>query len=120
MRGWLVTAVLLAAAALLVAGLWIARPGSPPKFIDYYGILDEDSIVIGTLTGDGDEIRVTDVNQTADTVTITVQTFTFIFGPRADIGRPIELLVDLDRPLGDRQVWDPYHEVPRVDTRPSR
>ena len=120
MSRWLLTAVLLGVAALLVVGLWIARPGGTPAFIDYYGIVDQDSIVIGTLTGDGDETRVTDVRQTAETVTITVQVFTVIFGPRADIGRPIELLVDLDRPLGDRKVWDPYHEVPRFDTRPRR
>jgi hypothetical protein len=50
-RPWLWAAALLGAVALLGAGFWIFRPGGQPLVIDYYLVVDEDSIIIGTLAG---------------------------------------------------------------------
>ena len=113
MRSWLLAGSLLAALAVFAVGFWLLRPGSDPLIVDYYRVSDENTLVIGTTAGDGEETRITAVVETSDSVTITAQTFRFMFGPMSSIGRPVELVVELDRPLGDRGVFDPYHAVPR-------
>jgi hypothetical protein len=108
----MLTLTILAVAAMGLAWFLYLRPGGPPRFIDWYELADGDSLVIQTETGAGEEIRVTDVLETADSVTITVRSFTTDFGISTDIGVKVQLRVDLEQPLGDRRVFDPHHEVP--------
>jgi hypothetical protein len=117
-KSWWLAAAGLGIAVLIVAGFLLFRPGGPPAFIDYYRIVDEDTIVIGTGGGNDEETRVTDVVESDERVTITARSFTTNFGMGNDLGIPIELEVELDAPLGDRGVFDPHHEVPRVESAP--
>jgi hypothetical protein len=110
---WLLAVAIIAIAAFGLAWFLYLRPGGGPITIDYYRIVDEDSIIIGTTTGACDESRVTEVAETPHSVTITVHSFTFDFGPCPGVGIPIELAVELDRPLGDRPVFDHRHQVER-------
>jgi hypothetical protein len=112
---WLWAGVLFGTVALLAVGFWMLRPGSQPLVVDYYRVVDEDSIIIGTLTGLNVETRITKVAEASDSVTITVQSFTIALGPSTDRGYPIELPVELGEPLGERAVFDPYHAVPLKD-----
>lgn len=113
MRSWILAAVAVGVVAVSVVGLWIVRPGGEPRVLRYYRLVDEDTLIVGTETTSGEEIRVTEVVESADAVTITVRGFTVIFGPTAPVGVPVELRVDLDAPLGNRAVFDPHHDVPR-------
>lgn len=111
-RTWLLAALGLGAAAAIVIGFAVLRPGSTPRIIDYYRIVDQDTIVIGTSGGDDADTRVTDVSETDQAVTITVQSFTTFFGMNDDVAYPMEFAVNLEAPLGKREVFDPHHEVP--------
>lgn len=110
-KPWLFAAIGIGAVALLVVGFILFRPGSQPRYLDYYRVVDEDIIAIGLSGGMSAEQRVTDVVETEDAVTITVRSFTTYFGMNDGVGHPVELQVDLERPLGDRKVFDPHHEV---------
>jgi hypothetical protein len=118
MRLWILVPAILVIVALSGLVFWILRPGGTPLVLDYYRIVDADSINVGTSTGAGVETRVTNVLETSDSVTITVQRFQQVFGLTRGGTHPIELTVDLDQPVGDRRVFDPHHEVPRAENGP--
>ena len=117
-KPWLFAILGLGVVAVVVIGIVLFRPGSQPMGLDYYRMLDEDTIVIGLIGGESADARVTDVSETDDTVTITVRLFTTSFGLTNEVGLPVELQVDLERPLGDRKVFDPYHEVLPAESPP--
>jgi hypothetical protein len=73
--------------------------------IAYYWAGSDDDLVIQVTTGDLTSTRVTDVQETAKTVTITVRSFRAPF-PMADIGYALNLNVELREPLAGRRVID--------------
>ena len=113
-RPWLLAAIVLAVVGLVVVGFVLLRPGSQPFPIDYYRVIDDDTIVIGTTAGSG-ETRVTKVDESSESVVITVQFFSSVFDATTSEGSSIELTVDLEAPLDGREVRDPYQVVPLRD-----
>ena len=114
-RPWLLAGVAVTAIALLAFGLWIYRPGGQPILVDYYRVVDEDSLIVGIMEGSSGEARVTEVRETSDSVTIIVRHFREIFGATGGTASPVELAVELQEPLADRAVFDPHHSVPPDD-----
>jgi hypothetical protein len=112
-RSWVLALVALALVGIFVFGFVAFRPGAPVG-IRYYRVADENTIVIGVITGSG-ETRVTHVEETPETVTLTVEEFSWFWGASTQVGRQAELTVDLDAPLGGREVRDPTHVVRRED-----
>ncbi len=112
MRAWILVGVLLAAIAVLGAGFWILRPGGQPHSIDHYRLVDADTLVIRVWAEEEAETRVTGIAETDDSVTITVRTFSFVIGPQAPEPVPMDLTVDLQRPLGNRLVFTPNGSIP--------
>lgn len=112
MKAWLLALVVLVAVAGLGAGFWILRPGGSPLAINYYRVVDEDTLIIGTDGRRNAEVRVTRVIETPDSVEIVVQPFDHLrFGFSAEVTYPIELTVDLDEPLANRAVFSPHGSV---------
>jgi hypothetical protein len=115
LRPWLVSLLALALVALMGVGFWVLQPGSGPIVVDSYRVADDDTLVISVMEGSASEARVTEVTETADSVTIVVREVSLVFGPTAGTTSPTELIVDLEVPLGDRAVFDPHHAVPLAD-----
>ena len=57
-----------------------------PTRIDYYRVADEHTLLAGTVSGPGANVRVTNVAETPETVTITVSSFYFQLGPSTSEG----------------------------------
>ncbi len=112
LRSWAGAAAVLLVLGVAVIGFVLFRPGSQPLPIDHYRLQDQDTIVIRTTGGAGSEARVTGVVESADSVTVTVRQFDWYFGASTDVGVPTDIRVDLEDPLGDREVRDPHHVVP--------
>jgi hypothetical protein len=89
------------AVLLLAAYLLIGRPVP----IESYRVLDERTIAIRVVTGDLTWTRVAAVRETDSAVEVAITAVSAPL-PMADIGRPVELTVDLQRPIGDRTVFD--------------
>ena len=74
-RRWIALAVVLvlvfAAVRLLTGASWIY----------YYRVVDDQTLVVGTVTGPGAWTRVTSVTETPSTVTITVSSLLIQLGP---------------------------------------
>lgn len=100
-------AIVLGVVALV---FFVASPGNV-LMLDYYELEDADTIRVGTSAGSAAWTRVTDVTETSSKVQITVKSWSWPV-PQADVGYPIELTVNLETPLGDRQVTDLLHVVP--------
>jgi hypothetical protein len=117
LRRWLTR--ILAALAVLVAvgavGFLSVRDEGHVEPIEYYRLVEPDTIAIGTHTGEAVWTRVADVTETESGVLVVVKTWMIPFIMRPGIGYPIELTVILDGPLGDRVVIDGrLREVPRM------
>lgn len=97
----------VAVVALLTAGFLALNPGTA-RLLDYYEVVDANTIIGGTVTGDASWTRVTGVVESSSEVKITVRSFTWPV-TTASIGRQIELTVSLEAPLGDRRVTDEFH-----------
>ncbi len=75
--------------------------------IDYYRVVDEHTLVVGSETDNDSWTRVTSAVETATTVTITVRELPApIRGPGTGGGGGLELIVKLRDPLGSRTVID--------------
>jgi hypothetical protein len=83
-----------------------------PTWIDYYRVVDDHTLLAGTISGPGANVRVTNVTETAEAVTITVSSFYFQFGPAAAVGYPYESEAKLKDPLGSRSVLDGSSGLP--------
>jgi hypothetical protein len=109
-RRWIALAVVLvfvfAAVSLLVSASWIY----------YYRVVDDQTLVVGTVTGPGAWTRV-GVTETPSTVTITVRSFLIQLGPAAALGIPVESVAKLHDPIGDRTVLDGSSGLPVQRTR---
>ena len=109
-RWSLAAAGVLVAIAIFIVGLYAFIPAGH-RAVDWYAILDADTLLIGTVTGDGESIRV-DVSESPTEVRLTVQAFSWPFVVHADLGREARLVVELEAPLDDRPVVDEFHTVP--------
>jgi hypothetical protein len=98
---------------VLVVWLFVLEPGNP-RLLDDYALEDADTLRVGTTTIDAGWTRVTEVTETESEVLIVVKLFTWPV-PGGGPEERIEFVVDLDAPLGDRVVTDPFHEVLRAD-----
>ena len=106
----LLIAVVLGALAVAVAVVVLL--GGDRQRLNWYQVAGDAMLAVEAEEGQGDWTRVTSVEETDDAVEITVKSLSVPFVPRPAIAFPIELLVELDRPLGDRTVLDGYSEVP--------
>ena len=99
-RRWIAVAVVL---VVLVAAVRLLDSAS---WIYYYRVLDDQTLVAGTVTGPGAWTRVTNVTETPATVTIIVSSFLIQFGPGTAVGVPVESVATLRDPIGTRTVID--------------
>jgi hypothetical protein len=90
----------------------IAMAGGQPRAVDYYVRVDEDTILVSTITGAGEWTRVTELQETDSQVRLVVRATSWPLGATASVGGELRILVDLARPLGDREILDSYHVVP--------
>lgn len=104
--------VLLAAGVIAGVAAAYAVFGGSTVPVDSYRVLDEDTITIEVTTGDFSWTRVANVRETESTIEITVRTVALPL-PMASVGYSMDLMVDLDQPLGDRTVVDAYGSEPR-------
>ena len=104
-KRWVVIAV-SAAAIVVVLGVIGYKALDQPSWIYYYRVADEQHLLVGTISGPGANVRVTDVVETSQTVTITVSTFLLEFGAVSGVGYPYESEATLSAPLGSRSVID--------------
>lgn len=104
------TAVLILAVVYVALILLAPRRNLP---IDYYRVIDADTIAIGTTTsgtGAGQPdvwTRATIQSESAEEVVVVVEYSNWPFGFSQEVPVPIELTVDLSDPLGDRDVVAP-------------
>jgi hypothetical protein len=99
------------AVGIAALGFWLASTAGRTDRLEYYRMMDPDTIIIGVVSGRIAWTRVTDVAETGSEVRITVRTIDNPL-PATGQGFPIELTVDLDEPLGHRVVVDGTWEVP--------
>lgn len=81
-------------------------------WIYYYRVVDDRTLVVGTLTGPGAWVRVTSVTETTTTVTITVSSLFIQLGPSTSLGVPYESVAKLHDPIDSRTVIDGSSGLP--------
>ncbi len=96
----------LAAAVCLVVVLLSIRALDRDTRIDYYRVLDPQTIGVETTGGADSWTRITSVVETSSSVTIKVSSLSVPFLPGTADGRFVELSVRLSQPLGVRAVID--------------
>jgi hypothetical protein len=99
-------------AVVLVLAVAAVRSLDSPSWIYYYRVVDERTLVVGTVTGPGAWTRVTSVTETPVTVTITVSSLLVQFGPGAAVGVPVESAAKLHDPIASRTVIDGSSGLP--------
>ena len=100
-RRWLVVVVVLV--LVVVATIhFLDRPNS----IEFYRLIDQQTIGLETSAGPGSWTRVTSLVETPSSVTVIVSTIEISFGPGADVRGFVEATAKLSSPLGDRVVVD--------------
>ena len=77
-----------------------------PTRIYSYRVVDDRTVVLGTTSGRGAWMRVTGINETPVTVTITVSSLFIQLGPGTAEGIAYESVARLHDPLGSRTVVD--------------
>ena len=108
LRAFAILAVVAFVAIVVASQLGTAR------LIEAYQVLDEDTILIHTSSGNLAWRRVTDVVETGESVDITVKSYDAPV-PQTLVAYPAFFVVDLEEPLGDRRVVDRSADVPLVD-----
>lgn len=93
----------------------LALSGGQPRAVDYYVRVDEDTILVSTISGAGEWTRVVELQESDAQVRLVVRASGWPVGAVASIGREIRILIDLAGPLGDREIVDTYHVVPERD-----
>jgi hypothetical protein len=88
---------------LAVAAVRLLDSGSA---IFYYRVIDDRTLVVGTIEGTHAWTRVTSVTETPSTVTITVSSLRIQLFAGTAVGIPVETVVNLREPLADRIVVD--------------
>jgi hypothetical protein len=110
-RRWITVAVVL---LLVIVAVRLLDSAS---WIYYYRVVDDQTLVVGTVTGPGAWTRVTNVTETPATVTIIVSSFLIQFAPGTAVGVPVESVATLRDPIGTRTVIDGSSGVPVLRTR---
>jgi hypothetical protein len=106
-RRWVVVV-----ATVLVLAVAAVRSLDSPSWIYYYRVVDERTLVVGTVTGPGAWTRVTSVIETPSTVTITVSSLLVQLGPGTAVGVPVESTAKLRDPIASRTVIDGSSGLP--------
>jgi hypothetical protein len=110
-RRWVLAAVVV---IVLISTIRLLDSASS---ISYYRIVDDRTLIVGTVTGPGAWTRVTSVTETPSTVTITVSSFLVRLGPGTGVGVPVESFTNLHDPIGNRTVLDGSTGLPVLRTR---
>ncbi len=100
-RRWVVVV-----AVLLLVAVMTVRFLDRPNPIDFYRVIDAQTIGLETSAGPGSWTRVTSVVETSSSVTVVVSTIEISFGPGAGVRSFVEATAKLNSPLGDRTVVD--------------
>ena len=98
-------AVAVVVAAVVVLGVATLLALYLPSRIEYYRVVDDKTLSVGTITGHNAWTRVTALTETPTTVSVTVGVFLLQLGGTAD-GVPALTEVTLHDPLGVRKVID--------------
>ena len=96
----------MAVGIVLVLAVAAVRALDSASWIFYYRVVDDRTLVVGTVEGPGAWTRVTSVAETESTVTINVSSVLFRPGPGTAEGIPVETVVNLRDPIGGRTVID--------------
>lgn len=96
----------IAVAVALVLVVTAVRLMDAASWIYYYRVVDDQTLVVGTVEGPGAWTRVTSVTETPSTVTITVSSVLIRLGPGTSAGVPVESVAKLHEPIGSRTVLD--------------
>jgi hypothetical protein len=115
LRHWLTRILVVLAVLVAVGAVGFLLVPDDVEPIEYYRLVEPDTIAIGTYTGGAVWTRVTDVTETESGVLIVVKSrrFPFIMGPA--IAYPIELTVILDGPGRPGRVrWPPPRSAAHV------
>ena len=91
----------LVLAVLAMAALSLDRPVR----IDYVRVESPSTLVVGVTAGPSSWTRVSGVSTSSNAISIGVRTLPRP-GPGTALGVPVELRIDLEAPLGARQVID--------------
>jgi hypothetical protein len=110
-RRWITVAVVL---LLVIVAVRLLDGAS---WIYYYRVVDDRTLVVGTITGPGAWTRVTSVTETPATVEITVNSLVVQLGPGTAVGVPVESFAMLHDPIGSRTVIDGSSGLPVPRTR---
>jgi hypothetical protein len=110
-RRWIAVLVVLVLVVLAVRALDSA------SWIYYYRVIDDRTLIVGTVEGPGAWTRVTSIIETPSTITITVSSFLIRLGPGTSEGIPIESVANLTDPIGTRTVLDGSSGLPVIRTR---
>jgi hypothetical protein len=110
-RRWVVAAVVV---ILLITMIRLLDSAS---WIFYYRVVNDRTLIVGTVTGPGAWTRVTSVTERPSTVTITVSSFFVQPGPGTGVGVPVESVTNLHDPIGNRTVLDGSTGLPVLRTR---
>jgi hypothetical protein len=107
--------VLIAVAVVVFVAIRLLDRPAP---IDYARLVDQQTLALGTVTGPGTWTRVTQVQETPDSVVLGVSS---LQAPLPGTGDDMkELIVHLSEPIGDRPVIDANTglEVPKTTCPP--
>jgi hypothetical protein len=103
---------LVIVAVVVMFGVGAIRLLDGASLIQYYRVVDEQTLVVGTISGVGATVRVTDLEETSTTVTITVRSFHVQLGPGNAGGSAHESVATLQESVGARTVIDGSSGLP--------
>jgi hypothetical protein len=102
----ILTTLVVIAAVIVGVGFIGYRLLDKPNAIYYYRLVDDQTILLGTISGPNANVRVTNLVETPESVTVTVSGFLFEIGATSGVGYPYESEAKLATPLGNRTVID--------------
>ena len=97
---------LLAAGVVFVLVILSVRALDSASTIAYYRVVNDQTLSVGTIEGHNAWTRVTALDESPTSVTITVSSFLFQLGPGTADGVPVVTEVKLHDPIGTRAVVD--------------
>lgn len=103
---------LVAVAVVLILAVGAVRLLDRASAILYYRVVDDRTLLLGTVSGPGATVRVTNLTETSATVTTTVGAFSVQLGPGTGAGMPYESVATLQNPVGVRMVIDGSSGLP--------
>ncbi len=104
--------LLVVLAAVVVLAVAAVRALDSVSSITYYRVIDDRTLVVGTIEGPGAWTRVTSVAETPSTVTITVSSLLFQPGAGEAVGVFVESTATLHDAIAGRTVIDGSSGLP--------